>query len=516
MIRTATAIAVLAAALLPGVQPARATAPGQNGKIAYMHRVVDAYEVRTVSPDGPGDTLFSSNAGDPAWSPDGTKLAYAAKNPSDGIWVADANGANKVRLTSPGIFDDANPTWSPDGSKILFVRSSGTNCSYLYRMNADGSALTEVGTLACAGSLAHDLDWSPSGDRIAFGRYHSAYGSATLVLANPDLTGEVELTSIGAADHPSWSPSGDWIAYSSVDTAITTPDAAFGTRIGYGYEPDFSPDGTHLVVQNFERGLTVINDAGGYDGANPITYAGCGNTSCADSEADWQPVPPPPARPGYPRPKGASPFSVSLVPAFDPCAASNRTHGAPLAFGSCSPPAQSSGYLTVGTFDANGAPADSIGRARITPIVGNPSTPADEADVRLATSISDVRCRATVIGCAGGPLSAYTGALREQFSLSIVDRYNGGSALEAATGQTFQAFQPLFRIPLPCTASPTAGAGSVCSVDTTVDTLVPGAVREGDRAEWQLGQIQVWDAGEDGNIDSDDNTLFAVQGVFVP
>ena len=43
---------------------------------------------------------------------------------------------------------------------------------------------------------------------------------------------------------------------------------------------------------------------------------------------------------GYPRPKGASPMRGSLVPAYEPCTAPNRTHGPPLAFPSCAPPAR--------------------------------------------------------------------------------------------------------------------------------------------------------------------------------
>ncbi len=46
---------------------------------------------------------------------------------------------------------------------------------------------------------------------------------------------------------------------------------------------------------------------------------------------------------------------MSLVPAYAACAAPNRTHGPPLAFASCNPPAQTSAQATVGTPDANGA-----------------------------------------------------------------------------------------------------------------------------------------------------------------
>jgi hypothetical protein len=45
---------------------------------------------------------------------------------------------------------------------------------------------------------------------------------------------------------------------------------------------------------------------------------------------------------------------------------------------------------------------------------------------------------------------------------------------------------------------------------------VPGAVREGDRAVWELGTVEVYDGGSDGVGSTSDNTLFARQGVFIP
>ena len=62
---------------------------------------------------------------------------------------------------------------------------------------------------------------------------------------------------------------------------------------------------------------------------------------------------------------------------------------------------------------------------------------------------------------------------------------------------------------------PTQGAN--CNLLTTANTLVPGTVTGGKRAVWGLGQVQVDDGGADGDADTaGDNTLFMVQGVFVP
>ena len=114
--------------------------------------------------------------------------------------------------------------------------------------------------------------------------------------------------------------------------------------------------------------------------ARPIT-----GTS-GSQQPDWQPIPP-----SYPRPKGATPVSLSLVPASQQCTSPNRTHGPPLAFGSCKPPQRASSYLTVGTPDANGQ----AGRLHRVAACGSdrrrPRAPTDEADVRLSLSLTDVR-----------------------------------------------------------------------------------------------------------------------------
>ena len=51
---------------------------------------------------------------------------------------------------------------------------------------------------------------------------------------------------------------------------------------------------------------------------------------------------------------------------------------------------------------------------------------------------------------------------------------------------------------------------------TSADAVNPGVIKESMRSVWQLGQVQVFDGGSDGVASTTPNTLFAVQGVFVP
>ena len=83
------------------------------------------------------------------------------------------------------------------------------------------------------------------------------------------------------------------------------------------------------------------------DGTNPVRLT---NNTVTDFAPEWQPIP----INTYPRPRGASPMQISLVPAYPPCTSPNTTHGAPLAYPSCASPQITSQHLTVGTPDANG------------------------------------------------------------------------------------------------------------------------------------------------------------------
>jgi hypothetical protein len=222
----------------------------------------------------------------------------------------------------------------------------------------------------------------------------------------------------------------------------------------------------------------------------------------------------------YARPKGATPVRVSLVPAYNQCTAPNRTHGAPLAYGSCNPPAQSSSTLTVGSPDANGQPAKSIASLRLDVVAGNPATTADEADVAVAFHATDVRCATTNAACPGGSLSDYVGKLLATAPLRITDKLNGASGTDDGT-----VVDTSLKLPVTCVATGDATIGGDCALNTTLDALIPGIVPEGARSVWQLGQVTVKDAGPNGTGydagcpsacgDGDEQT-FMRQGIFVP
>jgi hypothetical protein len=73
-----------------------------------------------------------------------------------------------------------------------------------------------------------------------------------------------------------------------------------------------------------------------------------------------------------------------------------------------------------------------------------------------------------------------------------------------------------FPVAATCIATSSTAIGSSCSITTSAVALAPGMVRDGDRQVVQLGQVRVDDGGPDGRASTADNSLFAVQGIFVP
>jgi hypothetical protein len=206
----------------------------------------------------------------------------------------------------------------------------------------------------------------------------------------------------------------------------------------------------------------------------------------------------------YARPKAATPVTVRLVPSYKQCTSANGTHGAPLASPSCNPPVLTSNSLTIGSPDSNGQAANSTGDVILKVVGESPIDPnnGDQADLEITADLTDVRNQSD--------LTDYTGELRAVLPLRVTDRNNEpGNSAAATVTDTPLGF------PVPCSATDGPEGGS-CQVSTTVDAVMPGIATEGKRAIWRLGQVQVFDGGPDGDADTADNTLFAVQGAFAP
>src|SRR5689334_12306492 len=291
--------------------------PGANGKIAFSRcedSSCNSFHIWTMSPNGANEVALTSGGNgdeDPAWSPNGQKIAFAQCGTSCdtiGIVVANADGSGQVPLTPPaGPDSDDYPTFSPDGSKIAFEHcpAGSFNCA-IEVIGVDGSNPHQLTTTLTANERQNNPTFSPDGTKVAF---QDCPETGPCVIAVAPSTGgsAVPLTTTTTVDSsPDWSPDGTKIVFSrccdshgdrqvmimgadgSNQLPLTTPPANT-----LDDEPVFSPDGSQVIFERFNPGPQwdgVINSvpAGG-GAATPISSPGTGQ---GDFRATWQPTAP--------------------------------------------------------------------------------------------------------------------------------------------------------------------------------------------------------------------------------
>ena len=225
-------------------------------------------ELMAVRPTGTGLVILTTGAFAiaPAWSPDGSRLAFMTTTAGDGqIYVMDVDGSDPRAVTSgPG--SRVHPTWSPDGETILFALDGAA----LYTVPAEGGDATllhecEHGCIAPA--------WSPDDARIAFMSWPpddppDGVGSPKIMLLPLDGSDPVPLgTGLDQEREPAWSPDGDRLVF--VGYARDSPFGVYTAgRTGNDLRlvvkspgqnpaaaPAYSADGTRIVYEQMAFGL---------------------------------------------------------------------------------------------------------------------------------------------------------------------------------------------------------------------------------------------------------------------
>jgi Tol biopolymer transport system component len=146
---------------------------------------------------------------DPAVSPDGTLVAYAAEDRGHfDLWVVSSRGGNPIRLTNDED-SDRSPAWFPDGSAIAFVSTRGGR-EGVWKIPALGGTPTLVMHDASAPAI------SPDGKQVAFVRNDENGNSAVFVapIDTPDRAVAAAPKAGGWGQYtPSWAPDGKRLAF---------------------------------------------------------------------------------------------------------------------------------------------------------------------------------------------------------------------------------------------------------------------------------------------------------------
>jgi TolB protein len=154
--------------------------------------------------------LSSSNEREPAWSPDGSQIAFSSWHQTyqvANIYVMNMDASNLRQLTHLDIDYDFSPVWSPDGQRITFVTYRGSR-SDLSFMNASGE---NIRPLTDTDIPKASPTWSSDGNSIAFTAYQDGSGNS-IYLVDADGSNERQLIA-GNYFAPAWSPDGAHIAF---------------------------------------------------------------------------------------------------------------------------------------------------------------------------------------------------------------------------------------------------------------------------------------------------------------
>jgi Tol biopolymer transport system component len=238
--------------------------------------------VWTIGADGKRARVLLRDAYSPAWSPDGSRLAFVSRRSGDEeIYVGRADGSLVKRLTrSPG--PDLSPAWSSDGRRIAFSRKAE-----IWTMNADG---TSQRTLVRKGRVWHEHH-SPAwqGSRIVYSSNRvSNFNAELFAVPAKRLTFTKGSDGVlGDDGMPDFSPDGRRIAFTSnrdqqgeiyVMNADGSGQRRLTRRPGDDWAPDFSPDGSQVAFTQLPGTIWVMRADG--TGLRRLT---------SGVDADWRP-----------------------------------------------------------------------------------------------------------------------------------------------------------------------------------------------------------------------------------
>jgi Tol biopolymer transport system component len=164
----------------PGIAYTEGSSPMAGRIVVIPDTAAAPLELRFITPAG-------LQAGEPDWSPDGTRLAFTADS-ADGsrhVWLA-ALSAGDTTLTqlTTGPFRDVSPRYSPDGSRILFSSDrTGRQGIWWVSPAGEGTGLSVI-AFENAGATILAPSWSPDGTRIVLSSDGRGLGRALWVLSN--------------------------------------------------------------------------------------------------------------------------------------------------------------------------------------------------------------------------------------------------------------------------------------------------------------------------------------------
>jgi serine/threonine-protein kinase len=229
--------------------------------------------------------------GELSMSPDGQRVALRSAKANDDIHVFDIPRASLTRFTSEG-GDEQNPAWTPDGKRLAYASARG-GISTMYWKTADGNGTPEK--ILTPQHPQRPSSFSPDGKFLAYTEVHPQNGLDIWTVRLDDSSRQPEpfLRTPFDEDLPLFSPNGHWLAFRSNESGrmevyvAQFPGAAVKHQISIdgGDQPMWAPDGKQLffLKENRVMGVELNGVAGLHPAKARMLFERAVSPSAADS-----------------------------------------------------------------------------------------------------------------------------------------------------------------------------------------------------------------------------------------
>ena len=319
-------------AMLALAAPAVGVLSGRNGRIAFTSgrtagdATAQIFLINPNSPIGPGAATATTPLGGQSrhasWSPDRTKLVVANGTPGSlatenyDLFVKDFVNNTITPLDATETFSNDHPAWSPDGTRIAYEHQPAANSTERdIKIKTVGTAAPAV-NLSTAGAAPFQLKaaWSPDSQTVYFAQSPVPTNTAgenfdivrKVATAAPNIAATNVLATAASEYQPSISPDGTKICYTTQTPQMQNTTEVFIRDLPGGGNPrnisdnpgggdincTFSPNGLRVAFSQgiFSQGKLMTESATDNDNAPPgVPLSDDPGSDNFDGNSDWAP-----------------------------------------------------------------------------------------------------------------------------------------------------------------------------------------------------------------------------------